>query len=39
MSQETIAALQEELELKRRELDLLLAIDHIRDTAARKLMI
>jgi class 3 adenylate cyclase len=33
MSQEIIAALQEELELKRRELDLILAIDHIRDTA------
>src|SRR5688500_12760216 len=33
MSQENIAALQEELELKRRELDLILAIDHIRDTA------
>jgi adenylate cyclase len=33
MNQENIAALQEELELKRRELDLVLAIDHIRDTA------
>ena len=33
MSQENIASLQEELELKRRELDLVLAIDHIRDTA------
>src|SRR5262245_3225006 len=32
MSQKTIAVLQEELDLKRRELELILAIDHIRDT-------
>jgi class 3 adenylate cyclase len=33
MSSENLEALREELDLKRRELDLVFAIDHIRDTA------